>query len=200
LTSFRNSVTDPIQRQLNTLKARLALMASRVILRLIDDSDELMIAQVDGLADETHEAQEIMTAYGLRVRPLPGAEGIMISVAGARSNGVVIATVDRRYRIELQPGEVAVHDDQGQKLHLMRDGVRIESPFKVEVAAPEVNVTANSSTIDADSVEFTGAVSIGGNLSVGGDMTLTGDATLGDGASLFVKLSDNSNATKVKAL
>lgn len=143
--------------------ARLAV--GLALVRLVRDTFGLQRVQVDLLADETVDDVEHYQAYGLTSHPKPGAEGIYLSVGGSRGNGVVIAVADRRYRLTaLEEGEVVVHDDQGQKVHLKRDGIRIETPFKVEVAAEgdvsvdaggDATVTAQSSvTVDAPRINL----------------------------------------------
>lgn len=52
------------------------------------------------------------------------AEAFMTFLGGNRSQGVAIAVGDRRYRLyKLAEGEVALHDDQGQQVHMKRDGI-----------------------------------------------------------------------------
>jgi phage baseplate assembly protein V len=182
-------VTD-FARSFARLRDKIALLAGRVIIKRTDTSDELMTAQVTGLEGEVHDSLEVMSHYGLASRPLPDAEATVVSVGGVRSNAVIIATGDRRYRIELAEGEVALHDDLGQVVHLKRSGILIESPLKVDIEAPTVTVTANEATIDADATDVTG------NLNIGGNLVVAGTYKLGAGATKAVKLADNSNGTK----
>jgi len=93
---------------------------------------------------EVLEGLERMMDYGLSSRPLPGAEGLIVSVAGSRGNGVVLALGDRRYRMALEEGEVALHDDLGQVVHLTREGIRIASSLRVEIEAPEISLSAGT--------------------------------------------------------
>jgi phage gp45-like len=72
-----------------------------------------------------------------------GCDAIALFVAGDRSNGVIIATGDQRYRLRnLSPGEVALYDDLGQTVKLSRTGIKITSPQLVEIEAPKVHVNA----------------------------------------------------------
>ncbi len=90
-----------------------------------------------GRSYETFTSREYFQHYGFTSRPQAGAEGIVI----VRDNHIVmIASDDRRYRISLADGEVALYDDVGQKVHLTRDGLEVESPLKVTVTAPQVDV------------------------------------------------------------
>lgn len=137
------------------LKRRIDMMLGRATVERTDDAPQAQEMQVELLADELQDGVERFQGYGFTSVPFPGAEAVVAFVGGLRSRGVVIQVEDRRYRLKgLAAGEVAIFDDQEQKIVLKRDGIRIESQFKVEVEAPEVTVTANSATIEADSVDL----------------------------------------------
>jgi len=68
--------------------------------------------------------------YGYSYRPKPGCQPYMLFPAGDRSYGVAIVIGDKRYQVDLVEGEVAVHDDQGQKVHLTRGGIVIDGAGK----------------------------------------------------------------------
>ncbi len=67
----------------------------------------------------------------------------MVLALGGRSNNyVVIKCDDRRYRLSgLAEGEVALYDDQGQKVVLYRDRIEVEAP-KVVVKSDDVHLGA----------------------------------------------------------
>lgn len=83
------------------------------------------------------EDRELIQHYGYTSRPKEGAEVIIIREGG---HFIAIGSDDRRYRIALEDGEVALYDDLGQKVQLTREGIVADSPFKVTVNAPEVNL------------------------------------------------------------
>jgi phage gp45-like len=70
-----------------------------------------------GRTDESFDQREYFQHYGYTSRPLPGAEIIII-----REGNLIIgiASDDRRYRISLEEGEVALYTDEGDKVHLKR--------------------------------------------------------------------------------
>lgn len=110
--------------------------------------------------------REYFQHYGLTSRPKAGGEAIFIRQG---NNIIAIASDDRRYRLALEEGEVALYDDQGQKVHLKRDGIEVESPTKITATAPEVTIVASTKvTIDSPLTECTG------NLSVAGGINSTG--------------------------
>lgn len=130
--------------------------------------------QINFGAGEVHDSAWNPGQYGVVSRPLPGADAVVAFLGGNRSAAVVIATGDRRYRLALEEGEVALYTDQGDKVHLGRhellieagaatQNVRIKAPTQVVVECPLVKLG-------------------------------------GDGATKFVKLADGSNSTTTKAL
>lgn len=86
---------------------------------------------------EEIDNREYFQHYGYTSRPKAGAEIIIIREGG---HFIAVASDDRRYRIALEEGEVSLYDDLGQKVHLTRDGIKVESPLEVTVDAPAINL------------------------------------------------------------
>lgn len=127
------------------------MMIGRGILRLTREVEGSQLVQMDGLADETLDDVEHLQDYGHYSRPLDGASGLLMAIAGNRGQAVALAVGDRRYRISLQAGEVAIADDQGQRVHLTRDGIVIETTKALDVTAGEaVTLTAPSVAFDIE--------------------------------------------------
>lgn len=148
----------PLRRGLEALRRRLALTVGRCVLKLVEDGGGLQVVQVSILKGETRPATNLQT-YGFQSRPKPGAEGSVLAV-GHRGHLVVLGLDDRRYRLELADGEVAVADDLGQKVHLTRDGIVVDAG-----ANP---VTFRSSTkvrFETPLLEATGDVAAEGDVS-----------------------------------
>lgn len=137
----------------NSIKHRVRNMIGRCILSVINDDTKLQSLQIEALDGEVHDGAERVQNYGFTSHPHADAEGVVIFPSGLRSHPIVIAVDDRRYRLTgLRQGEVALYDDLGQKVHLKRDGIEIETPMDVRITAANVNVTADSVAVDADSV------------------------------------------------
>lgn len=113
------------------------------------------------LDDETLDNLARVEPYGFSYRPHPGCETYLLFPAGDRSYGVAIIIGDKRYQMDLAPGEVALHDDEGNHVHLRRGGV-----IEVRAAAKVV--------ADTPLVEATGDMLIRGNLTVQGMTTSVG--------------------------
>lgn len=70
------------------------------------------------------ESREYIQHYGFTSIPKEGAE-IVYNVDG--NVVIALASDDRRYRLSIQEGEVALYDDRGQAVHLTQDGIVIKS-------------------------------------------------------------------------
>ncbi len=153
-----------LRRALAPMTDRIRGMIARATISAVDDAPQVQAVQIEVLADEVQDGVESLHDYGFTSHPKPGAEAIVVYVGGTRSHGIVLKIEDRRYRLKaLAEGEVAIFDDQGQKIHLKRDGIAIESPFKVTIDAPEVEVTADTVDVTADTVTVeSGDIRLGG--------------------------------------
>jgi phage gp45-like len=70
-----------------------------------------------GRTDEQLLSRESMQHYGFASSPLANCEGVVIREG---NHLVMIAEDDRRYRIGLANGEVAIYTDEGDAIHLKR--------------------------------------------------------------------------------
>lgn len=151
------------QRMAKPLKDRIQMMVARAVVTLVDDALGIQGLQLGALEGELLEAAERFQDYGFTSVPHPGAEAVVVFPGGLRSHALVVACGDRKYRLKgLEGGEVAIYDDQDQQIVLKRDGVRVVSPMKVEIEAPEVTITASDKvTIAAPSILLKGEVDLG---------------------------------------
>lgn len=139
---------------MSAIQHRVAMMIGRVVIAGVDDAPKMQQLQVELLADETIDGVEHVQPYGFAAHPFPDAEGIGLAVGGLRSHLLVINAADRRYRIKLEQGEVAIHDDQGQSVVLKRDGVEIHAKKITMVSDDAIELTGTSFKVTADQVEI----------------------------------------------
>jgi phage baseplate assembly protein V len=100
-----------ISAMLRPLQRKLRNQVNRVVVSLATDSTGTQKTQANVLSGEVME-QEHMQPGGLTHVPLPGAEGLFVTVSGVRDDGVMICVSDRRYRPKgLQAGETALYND-----------------------------------------------------------------------------------------
>lgn len=150
-----------------------------------------------GRPGETFTRREYFQHYGFSSRPKAGAEGLAI----VRGNTVyLVASDDRRYRISLEEGEVALFSDEGDSVHLRRGNLMhvvtgrkllVDAAQDVEINAAKVTVNASvSANISAPAVALacgsvtmqplgggTAQASIQGNVSIQGTLQVTGSIT-----------------------
>lgn len=138
-------------------RLRMLVMRSRV--QLVDDTKAVQLVQVKVGSDWVQHLVPRLGEYGLHGNPPAGADAVMLFLAGNPSDSVVIATGHQMYRLHLQPGEVALADDQGQVIKLSRTGIEITAPLGVSIVG-DVAVTGNVSV--TGNTTHTGQVSANG--------------------------------------
>lgn len=156
-----------MQQQIRTLGNRVMMAFARGVLRAVSDSTARQTLQVELLRGELRDGVERMQNYGFTAHPHPGADAAIAFVAGNREQGIALVVDDRRYRLKLQPGEVAMYDDLGNKIQLLRDRVQITAVQALEIVAPNVTIAGN--------VAITGALTNNGK-DVGSTHTHPGDS------------------------
>lgn len=164
-------------------------LLGRGVVESVDDTPMMRTVQAEFLPGDVREGLEHFEPYGFTSRVKQGAEAIGAFFNGDRSHGVVLVTADRRFRLHVEEGEVAVFDDQGQKVVLKRDGILVETPKNLTatvggnaVATVKGTTTLKSGavTIDAPSVHITGTLSVDGHIKGTGGLAVSG----GSGAAV----------------
>jgi len=139
-----------LERALAPIRRRIAGMVSRAVLQSLNSEGGLQLATLSMLAGEQKADIEHFEPYGFTSKAHPGAEAIVLFVGGDRSHGIVISVADRRYRLTgLPDGEAALYDDQGQVVHVKRNGLELHGN-NVLVS------TAGVLRLDGDRVEIHG--------------------------------------------
>ncbi len=131
-----------INRAMEPLRRKVRLLVTRGVVKLINDAKGLQELQASALAGELLDGVERIQQYGFTAHPHPDADCLILNVGADRSHPIVIAVDDRRYRLQLAVGEVAMYDDQGQVVALYRD--------RIEVEAPNVVVKSDNVQLGAD--------------------------------------------------
>ncbi|HSH72337.1 MAG TPA: phage baseplate assembly protein [Methylophilaceae bacterium] len=137
-----------IAKMLSPLVRSIQNLALRATVTLVNSANKMQALQLTLRGGEAKDGIEHFEAYGLTSCPHPGAEGITLFFNGDRSHGVTVVVADRRYRLQgLQTGEVALYDDLGQKVHLKREGILIDTPFDIEMRGANVRIHGTESLI-----------------------------------------------------
>lgn len=107
-------ICDPLAR-------RISLMIGRAVLTAADDAAMRQRVQFSALQGEVKGDVERMQNYGFTSVPLAGAQVLFVSLGGNRDHPVAVSVDDPRHRVKgLQPGEVAIYTDEGDKIVLKR--------------------------------------------------------------------------------
>lgn len=175
-------------RMIAPFARRLGNLLARGVVTAANGTGKMRSLQIRMLSGETKDDVEHFEPYGFTSEPHAGAEHVTAFFDGDRSHGVTLVVADRRYRLAgLAGGEMAIYDDQGQKVHLTRAGIVIDGgnlPIHVQ-NAPTVSVTATGSIdLNAPVITLNGAVvqgkgGNGGDMQLQGPMTVVNDVTSG---------------------
>ena len=138
------------------------------------------MVQASLFVDDTPPPMMHVEPYGLSYFPPSGGEVYCLFPNGDRSQGMVIVHGHKQYRMSLEQGEIALHDDVGNHVHIQRGGI-------IEVKA-SAKVIADTPLVDA-----TGDVHIAGNLVVAGHAEVTA-GYYGQGGGI-AKMSGGINVT-----
>ncbi|MDO8941484.1 MAG: phage baseplate assembly protein [Methylicorpusculum sp.] len=89
--------------------------------------------------------------YGFSYRPKPGAQVYLAFPSGDRSYGVALVVGDKRYQLDLQEGEVAIHDDElNHRITLTRSGIVIEGGGHDVAITDAPTVIVNAGTVQVN--------------------------------------------------
>ena len=113
------------------------MVFGRGVIRSVKDAGARQQAQLEMLKDEVIDDVEHMQNYGFTSHPTGGDCAVAFN-GGNREQGIVLVIDDRRYRIPLLGGEVAMYDDLGNKIELLREmrdaAARIEGAVEAVLA------------------------------------------------------------------
>lgn len=121
--------------------------------------------QIRVLDEEVLDVRRV-TPYGFSHRP-PGGEAYVAFVAGDRAQGIALVVGDKRYTMDLSGGEVAIHDAEGNHVHIKAGGeIIVKASTRVIADCPDFEATGN--------VRVTGQLVVEGGIQVTGGMQING--------------------------
>lgn len=162
---------------------RLAQKLQAVIgvgkITLVDDSGAVQLDQVAIGPLEVHDGAPNSQQFGFASNPPVGTDAVMVFIGGDRSNGVIIATGNQKYRLKgLASGDAALYDSRGQSVWLTPGGIVVNGaglPMTVN-NTPEVTVNASTSvTLNTPTTHCTGDLNADGNITSGKSITAAQD-------------------------
>jgi phage baseplate assembly protein V len=177
---------DALQR----IWRRLLLLVGRGRIRVVDDTQAVQRVQVQLGADEIKDGAPRLSEYGFQSNPPPGADAVVVFLAGERTNGVVVATGHQQYRMKLlKSGEVAISDNKGQHVYLSENGIRIDGG-----ALPIQITNAPTLLVDIPAVTMTGSLHVEGLITGDTDIVAGGEVKDQGGAKSMSGMRSIYNA------
>jgi len=146
-------VSGNVRKAMAPQARRIENMLARGTLTTLNRARKMQRIQAKLLGGESKQSMEFFEQYGITSAPHDGAEVLAAFLDGDRSHGVVICVADRRYRLLLESGEVAIYDDLEQCVHLTRDGIVIEGK-----ALPITIKSTTKVRLETPSLECTGEI------------------------------------------
>lgn len=127
-------------------------------------ADKVQVRVLDG---EPLDNIDRVEPYGLSYRPKKGSRAYLFFPSGDRSYGVALVIGDKRYQMDLQEGEVALHDDEGNHVHLKRGGIiKVKASTKVVADTPIFETTGDVVIAGISFLGHTHSDAQGGNVGV----------------------------------
>ena len=168
-------------RALAAITRRLRNVLRLGVLLRSDDTGAVRLLQAQ-IGDETLTDIAHIEPYGFTSRAKTKAALVLAALKGNPAHTVCLNTGGGTYRLtELAEGEVALYDDLGNVVHLMRDKIRVNAVTALDATAPVFNLTGDVN-ITGNTV-FTGSVTANGKAV---DNTHTHSGVLAGGANTGV--------------
>ena len=181
---MKSSISN-LKKLLEPIKRSVMLSIARMVVKSINDAGGIQLVKGKLFADVTKDGMERIQNYGFTSVPVSGSEAVVVFPGGNMDHGVVIAIDNRKFRLNnLQPGEVALYTDEGDKIHFKRGRI-------IDISTHTLNLTATESiNIDSPTLNFTASssasfdtptLSASNNIAATGNMTcLAGDVSMSD--------------------
>lgn len=151
------NLVAPVSRRLRTL-------LRRSVVRLVKYSGSVRLLQAKVPGGSALSDLEHLEPFGFTSHPVPGAEALVLSFGGNGSHSVALMVSDRRYRVTIAEGEVALYNANGDSLHFKADGTAVvTAATKVQIDSPATEISGT--------LTVTGATTLSSTLAVAGATT-----------------------------
>ena len=118
------------QHLLRPLHVRIANLAGRGTVQLVDDAGKLQTLQIGDIPGGPYDGCEHVQPFGFASVPLAGADtAVVVFPNGDRRHPLIVAVGDRRYRpTGGDPGTVTVYNHTGASMTITKDGDIVARP------------------------------------------------------------------------
>lgn len=184
-------IDERIDRALRKIR-----LAFRGVITMVKAGGAVQLLQVDGVAGETLQDNELFQHYGFTSNPPGGTMAVVLPIGGKTAHGIIIATEHGVYRLKgLKSGEVALYTDEEDSIVLKR-GRLIEvttKTFRLNTEVMEVNasnkidlntpmVTCSEQATVQKRLTGNGGIAISNANGTGETATISGNIKQTDGA------------------
>lgn len=142
----------------------------------------MQLVQAEGLAGETLQASELAQHFGFTSGPPAGTQLIVLPLGGSTAHSVIIATENGAYRVDVASGEACIYSQWGDKVHLKRERIEVETKT-LHIKASEQVVFETPALSMQGMGGGAAAATMTGSLHTTGTVTSDGDHVAG-GVSL----------------
>lgn len=134
-------------------------LAFRGVVTLVKAAGSVQFVQLDGLAGERLQDNELFQQFGFTSNPPAGTMAIVLPIGGKTAHGIIIATEHGTYRLKnLASGETAIYNQWGDRVTLKANRhIEVVSSVAVDITTPVVNMS--------------GHLNVAGNIVADGDIT-----------------------------
>lgn len=172
----RDQLMRALSALVRPLSNRIKVLLRRGVLSRVKYTDNVRLIQVKAPGGQALADIEHLEPFGFTSHAKPGAEAVLLSFGGNSSHTVGLLVGDRRYRMVIEEGDVAIYNTNADYLHLKADGTaELKSSTKVIVDSPAVEMTgtlnvAGATTLQS-TLDVTDATTLQSTLDVTSDVT-----------------------------
>lgn len=138
------------------LKSRIMGLVSLAEVRLRKETTAFRELQLQKGGKTTPDDYQHVEPYGFTSAAGAGSEAVVLNLGGDQSQPIVILVGDRRYRLQVEDGEVAVYHREGHKIVLREDRITVEAPLVEVHTSGQVLTIGNGVLTGADVDPYTG--------------------------------------------
>lgn len=131
-----------MNHELNKIIGKIRRLNQRGLVRRVSYSNNIRFLQLQTEGGLALDDIEHIEPFGFTSHPAADAEAVVIAFKGNGSHTVVIMVDDKRYKLQIAEGEVAIFNRHGDKVHIKDDGsIEIKAALKVLIDTPEAEFT-----------------------------------------------------------
>lgn len=162
----RDQLIRSISAFTNPLARRIKMLVQRSVLTRVKYDSKVRLLQVKLPGGQELADIEHVEPFGFTSHAPAGAECLVLAFGGNGSHSVGLQVGDRRYRMVIEEGDVAIYNKNEDYLHLKNDGTAtLKSSTKVIVDSPQVEMTGTLKVAGATTLESTLDVALAATLS-----------------------------------